>query len=139
MDWIISSITCWFFFCKKKTAYEMRISYWSSDVCSSDLPPNAFAGTIPHCQTVGVVDFRAPVDGGLLEGFGKPEHRRCRRDAEPRDIAAQEQRAVDVHHHAAGALHVEAEHAGQARPIEQGMDRHAIAAPGRWGEPEVRE
>src|SRR3546814_1334722 len=25
------------FFCKKKTAYEMRISYWSSDVCSSDL------------------------------------------------------------------------------------------------------
>src|SRR3546814_3597808 len=29
---------CWFFFFKKKTAYEMRISDWSSDVCSSDLP-----------------------------------------------------------------------------------------------------
>src|SRR3546814_1960449 len=27
---------CVFFF-KQKTAYEMRISYWSSDVCSSDL------------------------------------------------------------------------------------------------------
>src|SRR3546814_6923333 len=27
-----------FFFCKHKTAYEMRISDWSSDVCSSDLP-----------------------------------------------------------------------------------------------------
>src|SRR3546814_2382452 len=27
-----------FFFYKKKTAYEMRISDWSSDVCSSDLP-----------------------------------------------------------------------------------------------------
>src|SRR3546814_3828104 len=26
-----------FFFCKQKTAYEMRISDWSSDVCSSDL------------------------------------------------------------------------------------------------------
>src|SRR3546814_4954669 len=26
-----------FFFFKKKTAYEMRISDWSSDVCSSDL------------------------------------------------------------------------------------------------------
>src|SRR3546814_1116242 len=25
------------FFCKQKTAYEMRISGWSSDVCSSDL------------------------------------------------------------------------------------------------------
>src|SRR3546814_2692748 len=26
-----------FFFVKQKTAYEMRISDWSSDVCSSDL------------------------------------------------------------------------------------------------------
>src|SRR3546814_9380294 len=29
-----------FFFFKQKTAYEMRISDWSSDVCSSDLDPN---------------------------------------------------------------------------------------------------
>src|SRR3546814_1359871 len=28
-----------FFFFKQKTAYEMRISDWSSDVCSSDLGP----------------------------------------------------------------------------------------------------
>src|SRR3546814_10107148 len=28
-----------FFFFKQKTAYEMRISDWSSDVCSSDLLP----------------------------------------------------------------------------------------------------
>src|SRR3546814_10389988 len=28
-----------FFFFKQKTAYEMRISDWSSDVCSSDLIP----------------------------------------------------------------------------------------------------
>src|SRR3546814_7350905 len=27
----------YFFFFKQKTAYEMRISDWSSDVCSSDL------------------------------------------------------------------------------------------------------
>src|SRR3546814_191466 len=30
---------CFFFFFKQKTAYEMRISDWSSDVCSSDLLP----------------------------------------------------------------------------------------------------
>src|SRR3546814_8982686 len=30
-----------FFFFKQKTAYEMRISDWSSDVCSSDLAPGA--------------------------------------------------------------------------------------------------
>src|SRR3546814_6660214 len=29
-----------FFFFKQKTAYEMRISDWSSDVCSSDLLRN---------------------------------------------------------------------------------------------------
>src|SRR3546814_3642779 len=29
-----------FFFFKQKTAYEMRISDWSSDVCSSDLSAN---------------------------------------------------------------------------------------------------
>src|SRR3546814_2450477 len=30
-----------FFFFKQKTAYEMRISDWSSDVCSSDLDDRA--------------------------------------------------------------------------------------------------
>src|SRR3546814_9863786 len=30
-----------FFFFKQKTAYEMRISDWSSDVCSSDLAEQA--------------------------------------------------------------------------------------------------
>src|SRR3546814_12180039 len=40
------SFVFWFFFFKRKTAYEMRISDWSSDVCSSDLraaqaPPDA--------------------------------------------------------------------------------------------------
>src|SRR3546814_4564833 len=30
-------MVCLFFFFKQKTAYEMRISDWSSDVCSSDL------------------------------------------------------------------------------------------------------
>src|SRR3546814_15359403 len=30
-------LSCIFFFFKQKTAYEMRISDWSSDVCSSDL------------------------------------------------------------------------------------------------------
>src|SRR3546814_5919691 len=31
------SFFVFFFFFKQKTAYEMRISDWSSDVCSSDL------------------------------------------------------------------------------------------------------
>src|SRR3546814_3655122 len=37
--WFIVSVCMFFFFFffKQKTAYEMRISDWSSDVCSSDL------------------------------------------------------------------------------------------------------
>src|SRR3546814_7129029 len=46
------------FFFKQKTAYEMRISDWSSDVCSSDLtrptPPGSGQGTgIPLVSDCG--------------------------------------------------------------------------------------
>src|SRR3546814_7102400 len=56
---------CWchiflFFFFKQKTAYEMRISDWSSDVCSSDLLVVEAATTeggegalAPLCPVVG--------------------------------------------------------------------------------------
>src|SRR3546814_19031876 len=39
MCWCVLAIIadCGIFFFKQKTAYEMRISDWSSDVCSSDL------------------------------------------------------------------------------------------------------
>src|SRR3546814_7890726 len=36
-EWVSVDFECLFFFFKQKTAYEMRISDWSSDVCSSDL------------------------------------------------------------------------------------------------------
>src|SRR3546814_9328710 len=48
-----------FFFFKQKTAYEMRISDWSSDVCSSDLEgefgvyPEACERTHGHDHTLG--------------------------------------------------------------------------------------
>src|SRR3546814_5616975 len=35
--WYITFISCFFFFFKQNPSYEMRISAWSSDVCSSDL------------------------------------------------------------------------------------------------------
>src|SRR3546814_4236186 len=42
-----------FFFFKQKTAYEMRISDWSSDVCSSDLTVG---------QRVVTLDLKDPAD-----------------------------------------------------------------------------
>src|SRR3546814_2695002 len=40
-------IFVFFFFFKQKTAYEMRISDWSSDVCSSDLGSHRGHATTP--------------------------------------------------------------------------------------------
>src|SRR3546814_2890889 len=45
---IVSSSYLLIFFFKQKTAYEMRISDWSSDVCSSDL----VVGSIPIASTI---------------------------------------------------------------------------------------
>src|SRR3546814_5430509 len=43
----------WFFFFKQKTAYEMRISDWSSDVCSSDLEADGQWREAPWRRAVG--------------------------------------------------------------------------------------
>src|SRR3546814_3151395 len=45
--WYVRGV-CVFFFFKQKTAYEMRISDWSSDVCSSDLPQLGLAKRSTH-------------------------------------------------------------------------------------------
>src|SRR3546814_3912671 len=51
------------FFFKQKTAYEMRISDWSSDVCSSDLPVDRGAARelrrILETPKIGNVDILA--------------------------------------------------------------------------------
>src|SRR3546814_10513597 len=48
-----------FFFFKQKTAYEMRISDWSSDVCSSDLLPWPFG--FEHTNFKKVFTDRHPI------------------------------------------------------------------------------
>src|SRR3546814_7888958 len=48
-----------FFFFKQKTAYEIRISDWSSDVCSSDLMIIAVAGCVAQAEGEVILD-RAP-------------------------------------------------------------------------------
>src|SRR3546814_1975175 len=74
MTFSVVNITAFiFFFFKQKTAYEMRISDWSSDVCSSDLfePATEIVGG----DEVGEVRAQLLValvmeafDGGLLDG-----------------------------------------------------------------------
>src|SRR3546814_19274113 len=92
-------------FCKQKTAYEMRICDWSSDVCSSDLPDHppvhvvpaeVHGGPLPHEHVdvrgivVGVVappehgevscaQVGEPVVVETLSGIGEPRRNRERK------------------------------------------------------------
>src|SRR3546814_12326396 len=67
---------CFFFFFKQKTAYEMRISDWSSDVCSSDLD-RQYRFTIADIETrlhVAVVQ----IDAACIDAFHLAAARRAR-------------------------------------------------------------
>src|SRR3546814_8040355 len=52
------------FFFKQKTAYEMRISDWSSDVCSSDLPKAEASEDEAHSAADGDARSAGPDAGG---------------------------------------------------------------------------
>src|SRR3546814_693306 len=58
----------YFFFCKQKTAYEMRISDWSSDVCSSDL--DSLTRLIIPAIEVDVVVVEGTTASALRAGAG---------------------------------------------------------------------
>src|SRR3546814_10158490 len=82
-----------FFFFKQKTAYEMRISDWSSDVCSSDLsararlPEKASAAQVDEQMNLSTIEALAIAWARIAEeaelpagyeGTATPEaHRAC--------------------------------------------------------------
>src|SRR3546814_10859986 len=67
----------WFFFFKQKTAYEMRMSDWSSDVCSSDLL-GGIIGDLGGIERSGIdVHARTRLDD---IGDHQPEDQRERRE-----------------------------------------------------------
>src|SRR3546814_3864580 len=68
-----------FFFFKQKTAYEMRISDWSSDVCSSDLSMPADAAAAAAAAENNMTDIRTfPLFRSTpcrLKGWGRQNER----------------------------------------------------------------
>src|SRR3546814_19148122 len=56
-----------FFFFKQKTAYEMRISDWSSDVCSSDLDAQpGTANAAPATLSLARIRFAPEIEGDRI-------------------------------------------------------------------------
>src|SRR3546814_19094326 len=106
-----------FFFFKQKTAYEMRISDWSSDVCSSDL--DRVVMRIPVRDRLAGLDRGAvlDVDGGAvgqlvalaLAAVGV-EHRQFARTRHRAQVATGVRDGLEV---------VELDRTG-------GLDRHAV-------------
>src|SRR3546814_7173831 len=58
-------VVCYFFFFKQKTAYDMRISDWSSDVCSSDLSCDSISPAAGRDAVAGRVDAHLPASRHL--------------------------------------------------------------------------
>src|SRR3546814_6705230 len=86
-DSYVCLVALYFFFFKQKTAYEMRISDWSSDVCSSDLsnircpasrPASTICSTVMSgaCRSTKVGSMRAPCRGPACCRICRPMHGR---------------------------------------------------------------
>src|SRR3546814_8536228 len=84
-----------FFFFKQKTAYEMRISDWSSDVCSSDLlgmtSATTFTSSAPRYpsrfplegETARFAARKARGAGGTARSSGTGHRQLCPNSDEP--------------------------------------------------------
>src|SRR3546814_19839874 len=112
------------FFFKQKTAYEMRISDWSSDVCSSDLHlrrRKVLRNVVDHPADTGAADLLVVGKGDVDRLLERPRL----------EFGHQRQRGGEEGLHVAGAAHVEL--AGPHDHVEGG------AAPRPAGErPDVR-
>src|SRR3546814_7332080 len=118
--------SCVFFFFKEETGYEMRISDWSSDVCSSDLR------MVPLPVPGRIGDGSSPTQSRQTKSPPAPKHRwalylrdaalfGARRDAVHQRV--QFARFPHLHHNVAAAdefaLHIELR---DRRPVGKFLD-----------------
>src|SRR3546814_20979395 len=69
--YVLCGAVLFIFFFKQKTAYEMRISDWSSDVCSSDLRAGRRAGRRKGTYLLSCVPRRTGRHRRQLQGAGR--------------------------------------------------------------------
>src|SRR3546814_3736964 len=120
------------FFFKQRTAYEMRISDWSSDVCSSDLRHAAKrkGGRIYiEVRDSGEVDIHEGyVTAKEAARLEKGEKIEAAAKASRPELTARMQTYIDLHRHAA----VRAELTGHPAVALRLMVAHAVAGSPRW-------
>src|SRR3546814_389091 len=130
--YMVSVYLCYcffFFFFKQKTAYEMRISDWSSDVCSSDLSAMirlAFQKLAPdpaHVHRVLLVQRHARPDARMDEQIvaDPPAHRMGRARRKGSRLAARQQSSLG--HVMFNALSVDVEDWFQVGAFESTIKR----------------
>src|SRR3546814_10316071 len=122
---------------KLKTAYEMRISDWSSDVCSSDLPqvtdlPTAALAGIPVADaTLATGDFQAGAMAvGRSAGDDIDQRHQCIGAVADGVGAAENFDPLDVFH---GHWNIAPLHRGQAGAIHRAATEQHLHAPGFGG------
>src|SRR3546814_20751774 len=127
-----------FFFFKQKTAYEMRISDWSSDVCSSDLLfrlvafhpaalDQAEGDIFPDLQAVeegGTLEQHAEFAQHLLALVGAEFHRVFAVDQDLALFGAQQAEHAFQHHRLAGARAADHHQTLAARYLEVAPVQH---------------
>src|SRR3546814_6642770 len=84
----IFCIVLFFFFFKQKTAYEMRISDWSSDVCSSDL--DLEAGLADGSRLLALHGRCGPLGAGVSLWFADRSEPARREAALKADLRSEE-------------------------------------------------
>src|SRR3546814_9593132 len=89
-SFMFSLQSSFFFFFKQKTAYEVRISDWSSDVCSSDLDGADVA------ERHGDVGAGAGRHGKALVGIGETELERQRSEEHTSELQSLMRISYDV-------------------------------------------
>src|SRR3546814_13147634 len=124
-----------FFFFKQKTAYEMRISDWSSDVCSSDLKPLR-----PPIERTDPRHVAASIAGDLDPQGHQPLARVVARDRAGLPSVDRGSRHVDLAGHARAGPPPPPQVDQDAEPIDAQPPAHAHpAAPPSTGRPPCGE
>src|SRR3546814_5006273 len=115
-----------FFFFKQKTAYEMRISDWSSDVCSSDLAAGARAAARGRGSAGGARRARRHGVPSLSHRRHRPGRDRARPGGQPEHGGEGSAKGLSRARRASGAVRCGMTHPAPSRSEEHTSELQSL-------------